>query len=81
MEATESLGNSVGIQSACEALMINRSAFYRWRARHKAPLSRTSRPLPPLTLMKEERQEVLGLLDSERFMDQSPHVVYTTLLD
>ncbi len=81
MGAAESLAESVGIQSACMALGINRASFYRWQAHRKVPRPETSRPRPPLALRPEERQEALGLLDSERFMDQAPRSVHAALLD
>jgi putative transposase len=39
------------------------------------------RPAPPLALTHEERKEVLKTLHEERFVDQAPQEVYTTLLD
>lgn len=81
MDAVESLAESVGIQSACTALEINRACFYRWQARRKSSLPEISRPRPPLALSTGERQKAIDLLDSERFMDQAPRAVYATLLD
>jgi putative transposase len=40
-----------------------------------------SRPAPPRALSETERTQVLEVLHSERFQDQSPREVYATLLD
>ncbi len=81
METTEKLGEKVGIQPACISLGLNRSRYYRIKKQNMTPIEITSRPRPPLSLSDEERQETLDVLRSERFMDQAPAVVYTTLLE
>jgi putative transposase len=81
MEAARYLGETVGIQPACAAIGINRSRFYRFRTRQIAPVKSPVRPRPPLSLSDLERQETLDVLRSERFLDQAPPVVYSTLLE
>jgi putative transposase len=82
MEATLSLSPEVGIRSACESLGISRATFYRKRSKEKVQTvvpnerRRHHRELSP-----EERQEVLDILHSGRFVDKAPHEVYATLLD
>ncbi|MBF0126586.1 MAG: IS3 family transposase, partial [Magnetococcales bacterium] len=71
----------MGVQSACAALGLNRSRYYRGKCRREATREKTVRPKPPLSLTLEETQEVLDLLRSERFMDQAPAVVHATLLE
>ena len=39
------------------------------------------RPSPPRTLSSDEREAVLDILHSDRFVDKAPHEVYGTLLD
>lgn len=66
------------VQSICAGLGVGRASFYRWQ-----------RPSPPVlterfhtrALSVVERQDVLGVLNSERFWDQAPGEVYATLLD
>lgn len=82
MDAALTLSCDVGIKSACNALGIPRSGFYRTQARTHAPqVEPTTRPSPPRALSAEERQGVLDLLHADRFADQAPHEVYATLLD
>jgi len=82
MEAAHTLSSEIGIQPACKALDIARSGFYRAQTRKNAPtVSPKKRPSPPRALRSEERQGVLDILHTDRFVDQSPHEVYATLLD
>jgi len=82
MEAIEIIAPDVGVKPACEAFGISRAGLYRRRAiSNRAASVPQRRPAPPRTLSSEEREEVLGILHSERFQDKAPHEVYATLLD
>ena len=82
MDAAEHLGATVGLKSACAALGINRASLYRRRTRQAStPCDETLRPPPPLKLRAQERQTVVDLLHSERFVDASPHTIQAILLD
>ena len=79
MTAALELAQAVGPARACRALGVPRATLYRQRrgaARMAAP-----RPRPARALAAPERQTVLDLLHSERFVDQAPTEVYATLLD
>jgi putative transposase len=82
MEAVETLTPEVGTRSACVAMGIPRATVYRHRTRRNEPslLSR-KRPSPGRALVSQERQEVLDVLHSEKFMDKAPQEVYAALLD
>lgn len=79
MKATEQLGKEIGIAPACRALGVSRPSFYR----HKSPRSSSPIPRPPSAraLAPEEREKVLDVLNSPRFMDQAPREIYAALLD
>jgi putative transposase len=77
MNTVLSLGNDVGIRTACNALNISHAGFYRWRT----PQEKAARPQPPLALSSHERRDVLALLHGERFVDKAPREIYATLLD
>jgi putative transposase len=82
MEAAEQLGAMVGLKSACTALGLNRAALYRRRTRQASTrCDELLRPPPPLKLSAQERQTVVDLLHSERFVDASPHTIQAILLD
>lgn len=72
---------ALGVAPVCEALAVPRASYYRWqrppvKAGGPAPPRRVPRALPP-----EERQQVLALLNADRFADLPPAEVYATLLD
>jgi len=81
----ESLGQTIGVKRACEALTFPRASFYRTRARatgEASPANATQSPKRnPRALNAEERQSVLDVLHSQRFVDSAPETVYATLLD
>lgn len=81
MVAIEQLAHRVGIAGACEALGVPRASYYRYQARAHRSSPPLERPRPPLALSETERQQVLAVLHSERFVDQAPHTVYATWLD
>lgn len=83
MRAATDLAESVGVTSACHALGVPRATWYRHERPAPAPseVPEPRRPRPPLALSEAEREEVLEVLDSERFVDSSPRQVWATLLD
>jgi len=67
----------IPLQRACGALRLPRASVYRrLRPRPSPTAVRTS----PRALSEEERNEVLAVLHTERFVDQPPREVYATLL-
>jgi len=77
--AIAELSRMVGRVEACRSLSVARGSFYRWiDPRPKPP---ALRPRPQRALSPGEREELLEVLHSQRFMDQAPREVYATLLD
>ena len=70
----------MGVRTACAALGVSRATWYRWR-RPRLVVAAKPRARPARALSAAERQALLGLLDSERFVDCAPATVYATLLD
>ena len=72
-----------GITTACQALNLPRSSFYR----AQLPIASTvaaqapERVLSLRALTATEKETVRSVLNSERFQDQAPREVYATLLD
>ena len=62
MRTTDSLAKDVGIKPACYALAVSRTGFYRWKNQREEPEKGYVRPVPPLTLSPEEKQQVLDTL-------------------
>lgn len=88
MQAVAALAPTVGVAAACRALGVPRATLYRWR-RPPSSFPGTSPvavPVPtqrtaPRALAESERQQVLEVLHSPRFVDAAPAQVYATLLD
>ena len=70
----------ISAREACDALDVSSATYYR--RQHPQP-ARAARhpPSPPRALSAAERQHVLEILHSERFVDSSPGHVSATLLD
>jgi len=68
----------VGVAAACVALAVSRATFYRDRKPKPAP---KPRPRPARALTLSQCENVLAVLDSERFADKAPRQVYAELLD
>ena len=80
MAAAEELAGRIGqTAEACEALGVVRSTLYR---RRRPVTSRPKRrPRPHRALGETEREQVLGALHSEQFVDKAPAEMWATLLD
>ena len=81
MRLTDFLAKDVGIKPACDALVVSRAGFYRWKKQDTGMAKESIRPLSPLSLSPDEKQNVLDTLHDERFVDKAPQEVYAALLD
>jgi putative transposase len=73
----------VGVAAACRAVGRPRASHYRHHPSSPPP-PRPAPPPPrpqPRGLEVDERQALLDILHSQRFVDQAPAEVYATLLD
>jgi putative transposase len=65
----------------CASVGVSRASFYRRQRPAAPPRPRAARAPSPRALRPDERQAVLDVLHSERFVDQSPAEVHATLLE
>jgi len=79
-QAVEDLTPVVGTRPACRAVGVAHATIYRRRT-PPAPRPKRTRKPPARALPPQERQAVLDVLHSERFLDHSPASVVATLLD
>ena len=79
MIAAEELSRQVGAEPACRALGVSRATFYR--RKRPTPGHQQPRSTPARALCNAEREHVLDVLSSARFVDRSPGEVFATLLD
>jgi len=66
------------VQSLCAGLGVGRASYYR--EQRPCPQPATERR-HPRALSVNERQDVLEVVNNERFWDQAPGEIYATLLD
>jgi putative transposase len=83
IQAVKALTPTLGIATACQAVGLPRSSFYRTqRPSASAKASQHSvRVTSPRALTPVEKETVRETLNNGRFQDQSPREVYATLLD
>lgn len=80
MTACRNLSEEVGTWAACRSMGIARATYYR----HLRPVAAqpvVDRGEHPRALSLTERQQVLDVLHTERFMNRAPAEVHATLLD
>jgi putative transposase len=83
--AIAELAPTIGVRAACQAVGAAQAGYYRRHRQSPAP----ERPVPiphrdrpqPRALSPEEKQAVLEVLHSDRFVDVAPAEVWATLLD
>ena len=67
--------------TACRAVAVARAGYYRHWKPKALKIVAQGRSTPARALSVQERQQVLDLMDSERFMDAAPREIYATMLD
>ncbi len=74
-----SQSHGISILALCQAVSLPRATYYRYHS-ETTDIS-DNLTLPANALFNEQRQTILDLLHSERFVDCTPYQVYYTLLD
>jgi len=72
---------TLGVAPVCQALAVPRASFYRWQQPRVEPEGPKPPRRVPRALAPAEREQVLAILNAERFADLPPAEVYATLLD
>ena len=77
------LESVMSTKAACETLGRSRATHYRRRERRPdyASTRQRRRAVQPRALSEDERAQVLEVLHSDRFVDESPATAWATLLD
>jgi len=84
MTAVTVLAATIGVAAACDALGVPRASWYRSQMPSaEASTHADSRVRSPAfrSLAANERETMLEVLHSERFIDKAPYEVYAALLD
>ena len=79
--AAEELSGAVGVLRACQVLGVSRATLYRRRRPPLCARGARRQRSPLRALGAVEREAVLEVLHSERFVNQAPAEVYARLLD
>ena len=73
---------SHGVRAGCEALDLPLSSLYREKLRRERPaMQPRPRPPSPRSLSRPEKEAVVEVLHSPRFIDKAPAAVWAELLD
>ena len=82
MQVVEDMAPSVPTAPLCDALGVPRATLYRRRlSARMQTCGPKPRPTPSRALCPVEREQVLDVLHSERFVDTAPAEVVATLMD
>ena len=81
MAAVEGAKEEVGTVAACQAIGFSRATYYRVTDARSNPALPSPRPTPKRALTVVERQGVLEVARSDRFVDLAPAQIYNQLLD
>jgi putative transposase len=73
--------NDAPLDILCQALCIPRSTYYWHQDNIKNTREESEKRVPKNTLSYQEKQQVLDILHSERFVDKTPYDAYYALLD
>ncbi len=81
MIAIEAVTATGETSALCQGVGVSRASLYRRRQPERPATPRAPRASSARALVPAERQAVLDVLHSERFVDQSPAEVHATLLE
>ena len=81
MTAVTSVTTRGETSALCAGVGVSRASLYRHQHPAGPPRPRPTRAASPRALSPGERQAVLDVLHTERFVDQSPAEVHATLLE
>ncbi len=81
MTAVTTVTTTGETSALCASVGVSRAAFYRRRRPARPPCPRAARAPSARALGAGERQAVLDVLHSDRFVDQAPVEVHATLLE
>ena len=80
-QAADQLASHIGVKHACGALGVPRASLYRHRSRAKQTTPKSDRPISKRALNLQEGANIIEVLNSDRFVDESPRQIWAKLLD
>jgi len=74
------ISDKIGTKAACNAFSLSRSSYY-YKNGSSSSSTVSKHKLPDFSLSKEERDEILMLMNSNTYMDKTPYEIYASQLD
>jgi len=75
------LSTKVGTKRACNGFGIPRSSYYYWKNQDTKSVLYGEKRLPDFAYSLAERQEILNVMNSDIYMNQTPYEIYASKLD
>jgi len=75
------LSNKIGTKTACDCFGIPRSSYYYWKNPGAQTVPFQKRKLPNFAYSPVEKQEILNVMNSDIYMNQTPYEIYASKLD
>lgn len=72
--------SNIAVDALCKALEMPRATYYRHQYPGEQKTASCRKP-PKNALSKDEKQQVLDMLHSERFVDKTPYEAFNALID
>ena len=73
--------SGAAVHTLCDALGVPRASYYRRLDEHQEAPAVSSYQAPKNALSNEEKQQVLDILHSDRFIDRTPYEAFNALID
>lgn len=75
------LSDKIGVKAACKGFGVSRSSYYYWKkGTPKTSLSQPKRT-PDFAYSEQERKDILTVMNSEIYMDDTPYEIFASQLD
>jgi len=74
------ISEEIGTESACNAFSLPRSSYY-YKSSSATDIALAERNLPDFAYSKEEREEILMVMNSDAYMDKTPYDIHASQLD
>lgn len=75
------LSAKVGTKKACNGFGIPRSSYYYWKNPDSKTVLHRDRKLPDFAYTNAEKHEILNVMNSDIYMNQTPYEIYASQLD
>ncbi|NQV19383.1 MAG: IS3 family transposase, partial [Armatimonadetes bacterium] len=77
----DNLSDRVGTKTSCDVFGLPRSSYYYRQNPVAKNVSCSNRKLPDFAYSSQEKQEILNVLNSDIYMNQTPYEIYASRLD